>query len=141
MYQTHYVPIGVVPPQEANIRNYQNQELNQQVQFVQIPVNKDVQLPQYIKTVVPLTVDQNLKKSDRKEQKVTSRFASTEIQADEEKKDPNAEIAALEFVRYVNQQNDDILSDTVIIDAKTENVKKEEENTNDSEGKNELVIL
>lgn len=154
LYQTHYVPIGVVPPQESNIRQYtiQNQEAQeanqQQVQFVQIPVNKDVQLPQYIKTVVPLTVDPNLKPAqeikgqndivyvEKPQQKISSRFAPTEIQAaEEEKRDPSSEIAALDFVRYINsRQNSDQFSDTVVIDAKTDNENKEEENNNDSEG-------
>lgn len=164
LYQSHYVPIGVVPPQEGNIPQYtiRNQELpqeyNQQpLQFIQIPVNKDVQLPQYIKTVVPLTVDPNQKVEDlhyqnnnvNNQQQISSRFAPTEInhkkQSDEEKHDSNSENPSQDFVKYLD--NNDQFSDTVVIDAKTDNRNKEEENnnTNNDEGNNkenkDFIIL
>lgn len=160
LYHTQYVPIGVVPPQEAQFHpqyTIQNQEIPQELghqplSFVQIPINKDVQIPNYIKSVVPLTVDPKASvatavKTEKEaiyvkdiDQQITSRFATSEIQAEkqadeEEKPDPSATLATLDFVRYINsRQNNDEFSDTVIIDAKSDNDNKEDEN-DASEGK------
>lgn len=88
--------------------------------------------------MVPITIDAKTKipEENRNEenQKVfkdglQSRFDQGEIQQtiekDEEKKDPSAELAALEFARYIIGDHSDQFSDSVVIDAKTDEQKED----------------
>lgn len=162
VYHQILAPINVVPPQENHFQQVpvqphytiQQQEIPQEIQhtplqYVHIPINKEVQIPQHIKTVVPLIVNSKTQISQSETQSqpqqtedstllketipnVQSRFASQDIQTPEKQdKNTNAEIAALEFARYIASKQEEAYSDSVVIDAKAEESDKEE----DSEGK------
>lgn len=156
IYHQILAPISVVPPQENQIYNLpqynpqqaevipHNLPVQQPLSYIQIPVNNDVQIPtHYVKSAVPIRVNAQATPNQETKQtetipEIQSRFANQDV-IEEKNTESSADLAALEFVRYLeNKENNDQYSDTVIIDAKTDDQNKEEQET-ESDGKSVFI--
>lgn len=172
IHQTHYVPVEVVPPQvplqtaqyHFDNQAIQQENLHQHLSFIYIPVDSNIQPPQYIKPLVQLPIkskselsplplqnhQQSIPSSNpfiylsseaQKSDSIHSPFSGL-LQQQEHQPQQNIhqeqqnsgheqqevnDVAALEIARYIASRHGDLYSDTVVIDAKSNDESKEQD--------------